>query len=404
MNGKQLTESRGLFGEQAVDMLLQVHQDALWMLENLGVGCSQPYMVEAFRNYEGLGEAYVYENRIYLMNSLVDKCLETTPGIDEFFVPRNSFFVGGTAPYMYDDVNERGGVPPRPEDVEKIAGIVDQSSMATGMGRGVKLRLEEQQIDIMDRNCSKPLYFAVTSDQALDKAKEVWMRRRDIMVVFCLTRPPLEVNENFSDHFVKVVQAGLPVFISAMPLAGISAPYCYNGVLAATHAEVLFGICAAQIINPGIFCVHGGFPTIADPRVEYNPNYGLISHQVLNLLMAHLNMILDIPTIQSAGTTNEESLSEKAFEDARLGQALCKKYGFHMIRHPFAFLRLLVDFSITKLEKCMKIAEEVTADDAPDFEVPAYDERAMESVQKIGLGFYLNDPLTTANFGKVFVD
>jgi len=404
MNEEQRARSISLWGESTMDMLFRVHQDALWMLENLGVGCKQPYMVEAFRRYESLGEAYVYEDRIYLMNSLVEKCLETTPGIDEFFVPPNSFFVGGTAPYMYDDVNRQGGLPPRPEDVEKISQIAEQSPVVAGMGRGVKLRLEEQQIDIMDRNCSKPLYFAVTTDEALAKAKEVWNRRRNVMVVFCLTRPPLEVNENFSDHFVQVVKAGLPVFISAMPLAGVSAPFCYNGVLSTTHAEVLFGICAAQIINPGVFCIHGGFPTIADPRTEYNPNYGLISHQVLNLLMAHLNMMLDLPTIQSAATTNEEHPTDKAFEDARRGQALCKKYGFHMIRHPFAFLRLLVDFSISKMEKCIEIAESVSADEAPEVEIPPYDERAMESVQNIGLGFYLNDPLTTANFGTVFVD
>ncbi len=106
------------------------------------------------------------------------------------------------------------------------------------------------------------------------------------MIVFCLTRSPLEVNENFSAYFVKVVEAGLPVFISAMPMAGISAPFCYNGVLAMTHAEVLFGICAAQLLNPGLICIHAGFPSIADPRIEYNPNYGLISHHLLNILMA----------------------------------------------------------------------------------------------------------------------
>jgi trimethylamine:corrinoid methyltransferase-like protein len=171
-----------------------------------------------------------------------------------------------------------------------------------------------------------------------------------------------------------------------------------------THAEVLFGICAAQIINPGSVCIHGGFPTIADPRISYNPNYGLIGHQALNLLMAHLNMMLDIPTIQSAGTTNEEHLTERAFSDARRGQAMCKKYGFHMIRHPFAFLRLLVDFSVAKMEKCIRIAEEVSPDEAPEIEIPDYDERGMESIQSIGLGFYLNDTLTTANFGKVFAD
>lgn len=404
MNQEQLKESQRLLGQPTVDMLLKVHEDALWMLENLGVGCLNPEMVAAFRQYEEQGEAMFYEGRIYLTRALVERCLSTAPGIDKFFVPRNSFFIGGTAPYIYDDVKDEGGVMPTPEHVARIADIAQASPMVAGMGRGVKLKDESEQITIMAEHCDKPLYFAVTEDKSLALATDLWKSRGKFMVAFCLTRPPLEVNENFSEHYVKVVKAGMPVFISAMPLAGISAPFCYNGVLSMTHAEVLFGVCAAQLLNPGAICVHAGFPTIADPRYEYNPNYGLISHNLLNILMAHLNMILDLPTFQSGGTTNEEHLTEKAYEDAKMGQAMFLKYGVHMIRHPFAFLRLLVDFSIEKLEKAAKMAESVTPDDAPEVEMPVYDPRGMESVQQIGLGMYLSDSLTTANLGKVFAD
>jgi hypothetical protein len=86
-----------------------------------------------------------------------------------------------------------------------------------------------------------------------------------------------------------------------------------------------------------------------------------------------------------------------------MGQALCKKYGFHMMRHPFAFLRYLIDFSFEKLEKAIRIAEEVTPENAPEVEMPVYDERGMESFQRTGLGMYMEDPLTTANLGKIFV-
>ncbi len=393
-----------LLGGSTVEMLTQVHKDALWMLENLGVGCKQPDMQDAFRKFESQGEAIIYEDRIYLTNSLVERCLSTTPGVDDFFVPLNSFFIGGTAPYIYDDVAGEGGIMPTPEHVTQISKIAEKNSIVGGMGRAVKLKDEVLQMNIMAENCTKPLYFAVTSEAALARAIEIHEQRKDIMIVFCLTRPPLEVNENFSEDYVRVVKAGLPVFISAMPMAGISAPYCYNGVLAMTHAEVLFGICVAQLLNPGVSCVHAGFPTIADPRIEYNPNYGLISHNLLNILMTHLNLMLDIPSFQSAGTTHEEHLTERAFADAKMGQAMCKKYGFHMIRHPFSFLRYLIDFSIEKLEKCIRIAEEVTPEDAPEIEMPVYDERGMESVQRIGLGMYMDDPLTTANFGKIFTD
>jgi trimethylamine--corrinoid protein Co-methyltransferase len=403
MNEEQKSTSISLLGNDTVEMLLQVHQDAMWMLENLGVGCKQPEIQEVFSRFEADGLAVVYEDRVFVTSELVELCLKTVPGLDDFFVPMNSFFIGGTAPYVYDDKSGNGGLMPTPEHVVLISQIAEANPVVAGMGRGVKLKDEVQQMNIMAEHCSKPIYFAVTSDTALARAQEIYQERKNIMIVFCLTRPPLEVNENFSEHFVKVVKAGLPVFISSMPMAGISAPYCFNGVLAMTHAEVLFGICAAQLLNPGITCIHAGYPTIADPRIEYNPNYGLVSHNLLNILMAHLNLILDLPTFQSAGTTHEEHLTERAYADARMGQALCLKYGVHMIRHPFAFLRYLIDFSFVKLEKTIGIAEEVTPEDAPKVDMPVYDERAMESVTRIGLGMYMEDPLTTANFGKIFV-
>ena len=404
MNNNQVEKSESLLGKNTVDMLFQVHEDALWILENLGVRCRQPDIQDAFRTFENDGQAIFYENRIYLARDLVEHCLETVPGVDDFFVPLSSFFIGGTAPYVYDDVAGKGGITPTSEHVTRIARIAEKSPVIKGMGRGVKLKDEVHQMNIMSENCSKALYFAVTSDDALKRAVEIHEQRNNIMIVFCLTRPPLEVNENFSEHFVKVVKAGLPVFISSMPMAGISAPYCYNGILSMTHAEALFGICAAQLLNPGVTCIHAGFPTIADPSIEYNPNYGLISHNFLNILMTHLILMLDMPAFQSAGTTHEEHLTERAFEDARIGQALCKKYGFHMMRHPFAFLRYLIDFSFEKLEKASRIAEEVSPDDAPDTETPVYDDRGMESLKNIGLDMYMEDPLTTANLGKIFVN
>ncbi len=404
MNTNQIEKSTSLLGKDTVDMLLQAHKDSLWMLENLGVGCSQEQIVQAFKPYEEQGRAIVYDGRIYITEDLTRELVSKSPGIDDFFLQRNSFLIGGTAPYIYDDEKGQGGLIPTAADVKKIAQIAEKHDIVAGMGRGVKLKDEVEQINVMAENCSKPLYFAATSDAAIERARELHDTRKNLMVVFCLTRPPLQVNENFSESFVKVVEKGLPVFISAMPLAGISAPYSYNGVLSMTHAEVLFGICATQLLNPGTIAIHAGFPTIADPKKEYNPDYGTKSHQMLNILMAHLNMMLDLPTIQSGGTTNEEHPTEKAFEDARSGQALALKYGFHMLRHPFAFLKQLVDFSFYKLEKAIEIAQSVTEADAPDFEMPSYDERGFESIKERQLRMYMDDPLTTSNMGKIFVD
>ena len=52
-----------------------------------------------------------------------------------------------------------------------------------------------------------------------------------------------------------------------------------------------------------------------------------------------------------------------------------------MIRHPFAFLRYLIDFSIEKLEKCIEICETVTPDDAPEIEMQ-YQDLVNESMRQ----------------------
>lgn len=383
-------------------MLFQVHEDALWILENLGIGCHNPEIFEMFKKYEADEQVIIYENRIYLTTELVKRCLSQVPSIDTFFVPKNSFFIGGTAPFVYDDKFCKGGLRPSSGHVIRIAKTAQNSAIVTGMGRGVKLKSEVLQMGLMAEYCKKPLYFAVSSDDALQRANEIYEHRKNIMIVFCLTRPPLEVSENIGGFFVKTAKAGLPLFISAMPMAGVSAPYCYSGLLTITHAEVLFGICLAQLISPGIQCVHAGFPTIADPALEYNPNYGLISHNLVNILMSHLNMMLDMPTCQSAGTTHEEHLTSRSLEDAKNGQALCLKYGFHMMRHPFAFLRYLIDFSFDKLHQAIAIADNVRSQDAPEVIMPVYDERGMESIRRSGLKMFMDDPLTTANIGNVF--
>ena len=103
VNQEQVRISKSVLGTDTIDMLQRVHQDALWILENLGVGCRQPEIQEAFRKFEADGLAVQYEDRIYITAGLVENSLRNVPGVDGFFVPKNSFFIGGTAPYVYDD-------------------------------------------------------------------------------------------------------------------------------------------------------------------------------------------------------------------------------------------------------------------------------------------------------------
>ena len=93
VNEEQIKHSKAVLGTDAVEMLLQVHQDAQWILENLGVGCKQPEILAAFKALEEEGLSVVFEDRVYIMSGLVERCLQSIPGVKDFFVPRNSFFI-----------------------------------------------------------------------------------------------------------------------------------------------------------------------------------------------------------------------------------------------------------------------------------------------------------------------
>ena len=90
VNNRRVEISRSLLGKNAVDMLFQVHEDSIWILENLGVECKQPNIQESFQRFETTGEAIVYEDRIYVTKGLIERCLETVPGMEDFFVPLNT--------------------------------------------------------------------------------------------------------------------------------------------------------------------------------------------------------------------------------------------------------------------------------------------------------------------------
>jgi trimethylamine:corrinoid methyltransferase-like protein len=207
------------------------------------------------------------------------------------------------------------------------------------------------------------------------------------------------------DPFLSCVRKGIPIYVSTMPMAGLSAPYCMSGLLTLTHAEGLFGMTLAQLVNPGITVVHAGLPSIANINKNYAVDLGLVSHNMANLLLEKVNKMLDIPSIQTACTTSEDGPSPRAEEDAMNGYALMKKYGFHQMRHAFGFLRELISFSIAKLEKHIDLCRETGPEQAPDYDLEPYDPEGLEAIKRNGSqANYMRDDHTLKNTGKVFLN
>jgi len=383
--------------------LQQIHSDALQVLEEIGVKCASLEVRQLFED-TGLAAFDETTGHLHVLTPLVEQALNTAPKRDQYWIPENSFGVGGTAPFVYDD-QSRELVLPTFDHLTRIAEIVNEADVVDFMARGVLIRNREVEvIDAICEHCRKPIYVAAVTEAGIARAQEVYETRGNVTVQFSIINSPLNIIEGMIDPFLSCVRKGLPIYVSTMPMAGLSAPYCMSGLLTLTHAEALFGITLTQLVNPGLMVVHAGLPSISNIQKNYAVDMGLVSHNVANLLMEKVNKQFELPSIQTACTTSQEKPNNKAEEEAVKGFALMKRHGFHQMRHSFGFLKELVSFSIAKLERHIELCRETNSQQAPAYDLEPYDPEGLAAIMRNGSqANYMRDDHTLKNTGKVFM-
>jgi len=386
------------------DYLDRIHQEAVLVLEEVGICCAHQEVRQIFEE-TGMAAYDDSTGHLHILSPLVEQALATTPGRDQYWVAPNSFGEGGTAPFVYDDTSGEL-ILPTLEHLGRIASIVDKAESVAFMHRGILVKGQEvKAIETIAENCRKPLYISgVATDAGIQLAKQLYNQRGNVVLQCAILNSPLNVIDGMVEPFLKSVRAGVPVSLSTMPMAGLSAPYSMSGLLTLTHAEILFSLVLAQLINPGLTVVHAGLPSIANIQKNYTVDLGLVSHNCANLIMAKVCERLDLPSMHSGCTTNADHPGEQAEQDAAAGYALMKKYGFHQMRHAFGFLKELVGFSIAKLERHAEICRDTSADLAPEIAVDQFDEEGFATIARNGSNpNYMKDDHTLKNTGKVFL-
>ncbi|MBW2120049.1 MAG: trimethylamine methyltransferase family protein, partial [Deltaproteobacteria bacterium] len=249
-------------------LLVKINDDALRVLEEVGVKCDSKEVRQIFEE-TGMAAFDDSTGHIHVLKPLVEQALNTTPKRDKYWIPENSFGVGGTAPFVYDD--QSGDlVEPTFDHLARIASIVNEADVINFMARGVLIKNQEVKVmDTIIENCHKPIYVAAVTEAGINRAQEIHETRGKITVQFSIINSPLNIIESMLDPFLSCVRKGIPIYVSSMPMAGLSGPYSMSGLLTLTHAEGLFGITLAQLVNPGIMVVHAGLPSIANIQKNY---------------------------------------------------------------------------------------------------------------------------------------
>ena len=199
------------------DLLDRIHQDALRVLEEVGVKCVSPDVRQLFED-TGLAAYDETTGHLHVLSPLVEQALTHAPKRDQYWIPENAFGVGGTAPFVYDDDTGQL-VQPTFDHLSRIARTVNGADVVAFMARGVLIRNEEVKVmDTITENCRKPIYVAAVTEDGILRAREIHEKRGGITVQFSIINSPLNVIESMIPPFLSCVRKGLPVYVSTMPL------------------------------------------------------------------------------------------------------------------------------------------------------------------------------------------
>ncbi len=115
------------------------------------------------------------------------------------------------------------------------------------------------------------------------------LRDRPLVAGYCDPVSPLVHDRAMTETLIEYASMGQPVFVTALDLAGASAPATLAGTLLQQNAEVLSGILIAHLVNPKAPVIYGSVSGIMDMRAGTaavgGPEFSLLS--VASVQLAH---------------------------------------------------------------------------------------------------------------------
>ena len=418
MKDQNITSAKERYGNE--ELYQQIQQDALLLIESYGVAVSQgaaEQLIAAMAPEEAEKVVYTEDTgRIYITQDVIEESLKKVrEGMD--FFPKG-FGTGGMAAYIVD---ENGTRSPESTDIKLLAEKFGESDMLTSLQSSfnvcsrvkkkdteTRAKIECQAIDDMIAGANGKLIMpTLLSDAGYDKLKEYSDKGHPVGAALSIISTYMTLSDEMVDPFLKTVKRGLPFIMNSMPIGGLTAPYSMSSLATMAQAEGLFGLVLGQLIKPGIKCINSAMPTIADMTSKDMPMmFGSISNTMVNILLAELNIYLDIPTCQSSCSHHCNDLDDEALAKSSKIFNLVRQYDFHILRHMFGFSSQLNDFSIENMEKQLAQFQEVL-ENPQEVELPEPAQYDPEGLDAIFEGFERRDfrsmDHTLKNIGKSFV-
>jgi len=329
MKRKLEAPGKGLVGGQYKPLtdseVKQIHEASLAVLRRTGVQVDQPEALELFRE----AGADVRENRVRLSRTLVEDAIDSAPskvilaGRDAehdliLEDARVHIGTGGAALQVLD--LETGEIRKALlRDVGDMARIVDAlDNIHFYLIPIYPTDLPEDQVEISKyyaslANTTKHVQAGVYTlpgirdvvamCERIAGSPEALRARPLVSFITSWMVSPLKFATDVTTLLMEVCHQGLPVVLSAAPMAGSTSPVTLAGTLVQLNAEQLSGLTLTQLVSPGTPVIMGPIPATADMR---SGKYlgGSVELGIGNAAITQLAHLYQVPIYNSAGMTD----------------------------------------------------------------------------------------------------
>lgn len=342
------------------NQIRDIHVATLEVLENVGMHSQSEKILKIFAD---AGADIDFKKKIikipqYLIAEALKKAPRQivlcgrTPEYDILLEGSRVYFgLGGTPTPHILDINTGKFRRPTKKDVAeatRLGDALENLSFIMSIAGAFDVPYEVEylhEFEAMFNNTVKPIVYSAPSadcaKRVLDMASAIsgdldGLRKRPILCLYSETASPLTFTEA-NENMIVFSEAGIPITLGPIPLAGATGPITLSGTAVVANAENLAAITLVQLVNPGSPIIYAAWGGLMDPRTgrcAYGSPEFAMGTDIIN---AHLARYYDLPTFGFGGCSDSKLPDAQAGSEVTMNTLAGALSGINLI-HDFGYL------------------------------------------------------------------
>ncbi|MBU4542035.1 MAG: glycine betaine--corrinoid protein methyltransferase [Firmicutes bacterium] len=400
----------------------KIHNNSLKILQEIGVEFSYDPAIEVFKKHGQRVEGH----RVFLDSDFVKKMVEKAPAQFTLHArnPEHNLICGGEniiympgygAPFVYDaDGGKRDATMADYDNFVKLAGASKNLHMTGGTV------VEPTDVEDEIRHLKMAYSHIINSDKCFMGSSSGYEHAKDCIeltavlhggldvikekpALICLVNSvtPLKYDDRMLGGLMAYAEAGQPMVIASLVMAGSTGPATLAGAMSLQNAEVLAGITLTQCINPGTPVVYGCTSALTDMSTG-SLSIGNPENALFVSASAQFARFYGVPCRGGGGLSDAKTVDAQAGYESMMTLFAASSTGVNFVMHTAGILQYYMAMSYEKFMVDDEIAGMVLRY-LKGFDCDSDEKMAYEVIEKVGPGgHFLTQKHTRKNFKTEF--